>query len=149
MFSAARTILAASWVGRLGEFVGWRMTSAPCIISTRATSGTLISPQGIMASRPSPVSTTGKISAMLWARQIRIHKIVRGGEGSGIDPPVAQDGCTGRIDQKTGVEITARPLRVALELMATDVESMSAGGRLQRLGDRAGDRAAGLFDPFP
>src|ERR1700757_3699705 len=108
MFSAARTILAASWVGRLGEFVGWRMTSAPCIISTRATSGTLISPQGIMASRPSPVSPTGKISGHAVAHKIPTKKSVGGGEGGGFAPPVAQDDCTGRIDQKTGIEITAR-----------------------------------------
>jgi len=73
---------------------------------------------------------------------------VRGGKGSGVDAPVAQSDCTGRIDQKAGVEITARPLRVALELMAADVEPMSAGERLQWLGDRAGNGTAGFFDPF-
>jgi hypothetical protein len=40
--------------------------------------GTLISPQGIIASRPSGVSATGNISAA--QREIRIHEIVRDGK---------------------------------------------------------------------
>src|SRR5260370_12081924 len=45
--------------------------------------------------------------------------------------------------------MTATPPRVAPEWMATDGEAMSARERLERLGDRGGNGAAGFFDPFP
>src|SRR5262249_60090584 len=82
------------------------------------------------------------------ASQIRVHEIVRGGESSGIDAPIAQNDSAGRTDQKAGVEIAAWPFRIALELVSADVDAALPGKLLQRFGDRTGNGTAGFVDPF-
>jgi hypothetical protein len=80
-------------------------------------------------------------------RDIRIHEIMRGGPGCGVDAPEAQQHLAARAYEKATIEESPGPVRVDLELVGGNIDAAPAGGRLQRLADPAGDWIASLVDP--
>jgi hypothetical protein len=81
------------------------------------------------------------------ALEIGVHEIMRRGKRGRIDAPITDNDIAVRCYQKSRIEITTRPFGIAIELMATDKNTILLRQCLERFRDWPGNGAASALDP--